>query len=246
VYLSNINYLKINSFKSTKMKKIFLLLSLVFLAIFLKAQTDSSELRIPKIPATLIMPDGSVVPTKSLDSIQKARGWEEVSLSFQDDGVHIHPLKSKAEQMEDEKKLNGLINKPAPEFSLQDITGKQYSLASLRGKIVVLNFWFTQCGGCLAEMSELNKLKQDYEGKDVVFLALTFDDAAKIKAFLAKKKFEYSILPTAKKTCMDYGIYGYPTSMVIDREGIVKFVNCSLDRDIKSQLVRAIDEIKPI
>jgi thiol-disulfide isomerase/thioredoxin len=45
--------------------------------------------------------------------------------------------------------------------------GKQYSLESLKSKIVVLNFWFTQCGGCITEMPELNELKKAYSGKDV-------------------------------------------------------------------------------
>ncbi len=228
------------------MKRIFLLLPLYFFAICLHAQTDSSEVKMPKIPETLIMPDGSVIQTRSLDSIQKINGWAGVSLSFLDDGVHIHPMKSKAEQIESENKLNAQLNRPAPEFALKDITGRLYSLASLRGKIVVLNFWFTQCGGCLAEMAELNRLKQSYDGKDVVFLAITFDDAVKVKTFLSKKEFEYTIIPAAHKTCYDYNIYGYPTSMVLDRSGVVKFINCSLDRDIKSQLIRAIDEIKPV
>jgi peroxiredoxin len=228
------------------MKKIFLLSLVFFFSIYLKAQTDSSEFIIPKIPDTLIMPDGSVIPTSSLDSIQKAKGWAGVSLSFQDDGTHVHPQKTTVEQADAEKKLSAHLNAPAPEFAFKDLTGESFSLASLKGKIVVLNFWFTQCGGCIAEMAELNKLKHGYDGKDVVFLAITFDDADKIKTFLKKKKFEYAIIPDSKKTCNDYDIYGYPTSMVLDRNGVVRFINCSLDRDIKSQLAHAIDEMKPI
>jgi peroxiredoxin len=228
------------------MKKIFLLSKVFLFSICLKAQTDSSEFVIPKIPETLIMPDGSVIPTSSLDSIQKVKGWASVSLSFQDDGTHIHPTKTTVEQADAEKKLNAHLNEPAPEFAGKDLTGKPFSLESLKGKIVVLNFWFTQCGGCIAEMGELNKLKHTYDGKDVVFLAITFDDVNKIKTFLEKKKFEYAIIPGSKKTCNDYDIYGYPTSMVIDQNGVIKFINCSLDRDIKSQLARAIDEMKPI
>lgn len=228
------------------MKKIFLFSLMFFFSLCLSAQTDSSAFIIPKIPDTLILPDGSVIPTSSLDSIQKVKGWGSVSLSFQDDGTHVHPGKSAAEQNEADKKLNAHLNEPAPDFAFKDLTGESFSLASLKGKIVVLNFWFTQCGGCIAEMAELNKLKHAYDGKDVVFLAITFDDAAKIKTFLEKKKFEYAIIPDAKKTCNDYDIYGYPTSMVIDRKGAVRFINCSLDRDIKSQLSHAIAEMKPI
>jgi len=228
------------------MKKILLLLPLYFLAICLKAQTDSSELKVPEIPKTLIMPDGTVIPTSSLDSIQKVNGWGGVSLSFLDDGVHIHPQKSKAEQIKTEERLNAHLNKPAPAFTVIDMEGLPFCLDSLKGKIVVLNFWFTQCGGCIAEMAELNRLRKSYDGKDVIFLAITFDDTATINTFLSKKRFEYNIIPSAKKTCVDYDIYGYPTSMVIDQKGVLRFINCSLDRDIKSQLNQAIAELRPI
>ncbi len=125
---------------------------------------------------------------------------------------------------------------------VKDISGTQYSLRSLKGKTVVLNFWFTQCGGCITEMPDLNELQKAYSGKDVVFLAISFDEAVKIKAFLPKHPFDYVIVPDARKVCTDYDIYGYPTSIVIDRNGIVTFIECSVNSDIKTRLAKAIDQ----
>jgi peroxiredoxin len=196
-----------------------------------------------KLPQTLIMPDGSSVPIRSLDSIKKVFGGRALSFSFLNDGVHVHPQKNKAEQLESDQNLNSHLNKPAPGFDLKDINGSACSLADFKGKIVVLNFWFTQCGGCIAEMPDLNALKKSYAGKNVVFLAVTFDDDTKVKAFLAKKQFDYTIIPDAAKLCKDYDINGYPTSMIIDKTGIVRFINGSIDEDIKEQLNKAIDTL---
>ena len=225
------------------MKKLLTILTLCFFSIAVKAQTSGKPVEAPQIPATLIMPDGSIVPSKSLDSIKKVFGGRDIMLSFLDDGVHVHPQKNKAEQLESEQGLNSHLNKTAPEFALKDINGRSYSMADLKGKVVVLNFWFTNCGGCIMEMPDLNVLKKSYTGKDVVFLAITFDDNVKVNTFLAKNKFDYTIIPNADKLCKDYGIYGYPTSIVIDKTGIVRFIDCSLNEHIKSDLTKSINEL---
>jgi len=218
------------------------MLALCFFAIAVKAQSNTVNFT---LPPTLIMPDGSVVPNKSMDSIKRVFGGRELAISIHDDGkVYVHPVMNKAEELESETKLNSRLNKAAPEFAFTGLDGKLYSLSDLKGKIVVLNFWFTQCGGCIAEMADLNELKQNYNGKDVVFLGITFDDKSKINTFLAKHKFDYTILPNARKACLDYYIYDYPTSIVIDRNGIVKYINNSIGANIKSELTKAIDEVK--
>jgi peroxiredoxin len=223
------------------MKTLLIILITSFTAIAVKAQTTGKPVEMPPMPATVIMPDGSRVPSKSMDSIKQVFGGRDIMLSFTDDGVYVHPQKNKAEQLESDKNLNSHLDKLAPGFELKDLNGSACSLANLKGKIVVLNFWFTQCGGCITEMPDLNALKKQYAGKDVVFLAITFDDNAKVKAFLAKNQFDYTIIPNAAQLCKDYNIYGYPTSMVIERTGIVRFINCSIADDIKEQLVKAID-----
>jgi peroxiredoxin len=236
--------------KLKRMKNILIISALCLTTISVKAQSDSVNNNAPKVPPmpkTLIMPDGSVVPTRKLDSIQKVFGGRAIIFSFRDDGVYIHPAETASELSESEKKLQAHVNKPAPEFAFKGLNGKRYSLAHLKGKVVVLNFWYTQCGGCIQEMPKLNELTQSYSGKDVVFLAITFDDKAKVNAFLAKKAFDYTIIPNARKSCVDYDLDGYPTSVVIDRNGIVRFITDSIKDDVKSQLAKAIDEVeKPI
>src|ERR687893_223477 len=66
----------------------------------------------------------------------------------------------------------------APAFSLTSMDGKKFELASLRGKVVVINFWFTGCPPCIEEMPKLNELVEKFKDKDVVFIAPTWDNEA--------------------------------------------------------------------
>jgi thiol-disulfide isomerase/thioredoxin len=76
-------------------------------------------------------------------------------------------------------------------LSFNDLSGKSHSLTDYRGKIVVLNFWATWCLPCREEMPMLSKLASGYADKEVVFLAVSIDDAQsqpKIPRFLEKTK----------------------------------------------------------
>src|SRR5215470_689194 len=67
--------------------------------------------------------------------------------------------------------------KRAPNLNLKDLQGHQQKLTSLRGQIVVLNFWATWCGPCQEELPRLSKLAQSYNGKNVRFVAVSIDEA---------------------------------------------------------------------
>jgi len=117
--------------------------------------------------------------------------------------------------------ISALAQKPALPFSIKDLNGNEHSLASLRGKVVVVNFWFISCPPCRMEIPGLNKLVKEFSGKDVVFLALALDDKKDLKEFLKKTPFDYTIVPEASKVADMYGVQGYPTHVVINRQGMV-------------------------
>ena len=111
---------------------------------------------------------------------------------------------------------------PAP-FTATDLHGNRVDLKSLKGKIVVLNFWFIRCHACVQEMPELNRIVSEFGDKEVVFLGLTFDEAAETKAFLDKTRFDYQILPDAQPIFWQFGIGPCPVNLVINREGKVVY-----------------------
>ena len=65
---------------------------------------------------------------------------------------------------------------PAPAFSVRTLDGRTLSLADLRGKVIVLSFWFIGCPACFAMEPKLNEFKARFAGTDVVFMAMTSDN----------------------------------------------------------------------
>jgi len=113
--------------------------------------------------------------------------------------------------------------KMASPFTVTALDGKTYDLASLRGKVVVLNFWFIGCAGCMIEIPSLNKLAQAFKGQDVVFLGLALDQKASLEAFLKTKPFDYQIIPETRAIADAYEVVGYPVHIIIDREGRLQY-----------------------
>ncbi|WP_041346993.1 TlpA family protein disulfide reductase [Niastella koreensis] len=132
-------------------------------------------------------------------------------------------IKAAAEsKIRHDKALQDMVNKPAPTWTVKDIYGKTLSLQNLKGKVVVLNFWFTSCSPCIREMPHLNELVAQYSGKEVVFIAFANNDEASIRAFLEKRPFHYAKVPNSKLVNDLYNIDSWPTSFVIDKEGKIR------------------------
>ncbi len=112
----------------------------------------------------------------------------------------------------------------APAFSLTSLEGEKFELVALRGKVVVLNFWFTGCAPCVAEFGELNSLVNKFKNKGVVFIAPTLDNVTTLKPFLKEHRFDYHIVPNAGGLIVSTYSDGsenvsFPTHIVIDKEG---------------------------
>ena len=112
----------------------------------------------------------------------------------------------------------------APAFSVTSLDGEKFELAALRGKIVVLNFWFTGCEPCVAEFNKLNGLVEKFKNKEVVFIAPTLDNVTTLTPFLTEHTFKYHIVPNATSLIVNTyrdgsGNVVFPTHIVIDKDG---------------------------
>jgi len=130
---------------------------------------------------------------------------------------------------------------PALDFIATDLDGNTYKLSDLKGKVVVLNFWFTKCGPCVAEMPELNQLAANFKNEDVVFLAITFNKKAIVNQFLEKQDFNYTILADANHVISMYGVRSYPTSIVINKKGEIVLKELGYRTNIKEVLATSIN-----
>jgi peroxiredoxin len=109
-------------------------------------------------------------------------------------------------------------------FSTHDINGNKIKLKDLRGRVVVLNFWFIGCPACMQEIPELNKLVDNYkDNPNVVFLAVALDGRHDLKQFLQQTEFKYDIIDDGRYIAGAYKIGLYPTSVILDKEGKVAF-----------------------
>ncbi len=112
------------------------------------------------------------------------------------------------------------IGEKAPEFSLIDMNGNVISSESTRGKIVVLNFWFTTCKPCIEELPQLNNIYDKYkDNKDIIFASITFNEKPTVKKFLRKHPIKYPVVTDERTTISTFNISGYPTNLLIGKDG---------------------------
>jgi len=125
------------------------------------------------------------------------------------------------------------VGDAAPDFALKDLAGAEVTLASLKGKVVLLDFWATWCGPCKAAMPAIQKIADDYKDKGVVVLGInTWEnspDAA--KKYMADKKFTYPCLLAGDPLAEAYGVPGIPTLVVIGKDGAVALIEVGMGGD---------------
>jgi len=105
-------------------------------------------------------------------------------------------------------------------FSLTSLDGETYTLAGLKGKIVLLNFWATWCPPCRKEMPDMEKLFRTYEKQGLTVIAVSDEDRETVVNFLAKNNYSFPIaLDPGRKASNAFAVDGIPKSFIFDREG---------------------------
>lgn len=138
---------------------------------------------------------------------------------------------------------------PAVDFTLTDQYGEEHTLEEYKGKTIFLNFWATWCPPCKAEMPDIQKIYESYdtEGEDaLVVLGVAAPSMGQegteeeIKAFLDENGYTYPVLMDTEGELFEaYGIYSYPTTFMIDREGnIFGYVNGMLTKDMMENIIQ--------
>ncbi len=127
------------------------------------------------------------------------------------------------------------------DFTLTDLEGKSWTLSKLRGKVVVVNFWATWCPPCRKEMPDLEALYNHFKGQGLVVLAISDEDAAKVRPFIAERQVTYPVLLDPGREVNDlFQVEGIPKTFVYDRNG--KLVAQSIDMRTQKQFLGMLAE----
>jgi len=124
------------------------------------------------------------------------------------------------------------------DFTLKDLDGKSWTLSSLKGKVVVVNFWATWCPPCRKEMPDLEILSKRFKDKGLVVLAISDEEAVKtVKPFIDKNGYTFPILIDTGRTVNDkYKVDGIPKTFIYDRKG--KLAAESIDMRTQGQFLK--------
>ncbi len=135
-----------------------------------------------------------------------------------------------------EELRKSMLSQAAPSFALLDLDGKEVSASSLKGKVVVVDFWATWCGPCKASFPGMQKMVSKYKEKDdVKFIFVDTWERVENKEknaadFIASNKYSFHVLmDNDNKVVEDFKVEGIPTKFVIDKDGLIRFKSVGFD-----------------
>ena len=127
----------------------------------------------------------------------------------------------------------------APAFTLMDVNGRSVSLASLRGKVVILDFWATWCPPCKREIPDFIKLQSEYGSKGLQIVGIALDQPNKVQAFVKDNGMNYPVLLGTDEVAANYGgVEAIPTTFIIDKNGkiVTKYEGFRSKETFESQI----------
>jgi len=138
------------------------------------------------------------------------------------------------------------VLQPAPDFTLTGNNGAPVRLSGYQGRIVLLDFWATWCGGCKVEIPWYIEFQNKYKDKGLAVIGVAMDDDGwkKVKPFAEAKKMNYPVVLGSGDLAKRYGVTALPVTLLIDREGKIAASHTGLvnkeafEKKIQSLLAR--------
>lgn len=128
------------------------------------------------------------------------------------------------------------IERSKVDFTLNDLSGRAWTLSALKGKVVLVNFWATWCPPCKKEMPDLQDLARKFGPQGFVILSISDEDISKVKPFVTDHQYSWTmLLDPGRKVNTSYHIQGIPKSFLYDRKG--RLISQTIDMRTKAQFL---------
>jgi peroxiredoxin len=144
------------------------------------------------------------------------------------------------------KEKDPLIGQKAPDFQTQFLNEEDFKLSDQKGKVVILDFWATWCGPCVRALPELQKATSSFNKNNVALLAVNQGESKKvISKFLKKKQLKALsvIMDETRKIGGDYKVKGIPKTVIIDQQGVVRYVHVGFSSGMGERLKGEINKL---
>jgi peroxiredoxin len=152
--------------------------------------------------------------------------------------------KNEARQPQNRTPANSLER--MPDFTIKDTQGHEVSLSSLRGNVMLIDFWATWCGPCKKEMPGYEDLYRRYQKRGLMVVGIAADsDPDAVSRFGKKLRVTYPLLVNGMDV-QRYGVLGLPTTILVDRRGFIhkKVVGYEQKKVFEAALIDLLDEDK--
>jgi peroxiredoxin/outer membrane lipoprotein-sorting protein len=136
---------------------------------------------------------------------------------------------------------SNLDGRPAPDFQLQELSGRKVALKELRGHVVVLDFWATWCGPCRIDMPRIEALHNELKDQGLQVFGVNGEDAALARSYLQRNSYTFPTLSDpGMQVAQLYEVNALPTAVVIDKEGkIAAYLQGSGTKERLLEAIRA-------
>lgn len=116
------------------------------------------------------------------------------------------------------------VGEPAPAFRVTAIDGQEISSSAMAGKVLVVNFFATWCEPCRQEAGDLEALWDEYQARDVLFIAIAYKDVdAKVREFVQQAGISFPVANSNENIGRRFGITGVPETFVIGPDGVLRY-----------------------